>query len=132
MMLRTLAAAFLFLSVTTAFASSPMNDVQPRISRTAVTTQTRTLARKLATAWVETAAPATLDQLAQRSIALAGMVTGTYVLLDGKRILAAQTLTDGALTILNQNTFEADAGAIRNIVHALTEIAEGRASMNRR
>jgi hypothetical protein len=131
-MLRTLTAASLVLCIVSAFASGPNNRPRPLMSKAAVATQTRSLARKLATAWVETAAPGTLDQLAQRSIAFAGMVSGRYVFLDSTRMPATQVLTDSALTILNKNAFEADAGAIRNIVYALTEIAEGRASMNRR
>jgi hypothetical protein len=60
------------------------------------------------------------------------MVPGIDVMLDGKRLNATQALTDSALTILGPHTFSEDAGAIRNTVYALMEIAEGRASRHRR
>ncbi|HTQ10709.1 MAG TPA: hypothetical protein VMI31_11600 [Fimbriimonadaceae bacterium] len=120
---RILVVALLVLAFTACFASRAKG--RPVLSH-----QVRSLARKLAVAWVREAAPNTLDSLSQRSIALAGMVTGTYVVLDGRRFSVVQALTDGALTILGQHSESEDAGAIRNIVYTLTEIADGRVSRN--
>lgn len=84
------------------------------------------MARRLAKAWVDTASRNTIDSLAQRSIAFSGMVPGVFVVLDGKRFSATQALTDSGLTILGKHDEAADAGAMRNIVYTLNEIAEGR------
>src|SRR3954470_16745176 len=102
--LRLLFAALVLLCSTTSFASG--SRAHPRAS-VATSAQVRSAARKLANVWVEKAAPETLGSLSQRSIAFAGMVSGTYVMLDGKRFSAAQALMDSALTLLNNNTFEA-------------------------
>lgn len=55
------------------------------------------------------------------------MVPDMEVVLDGKRYTATQVLMDSALTIIGQKDERADATAIRNIVYALTQIADGRA-----
>src|SRR6185503_2970381 len=96
--------------------------------KASISADVKRAARKLAHSWVETAGAQTLDQLANRSIAFAGMVPGVYVELDGKRLNATQILMDSALTIIKSNVNEADAAAIRNTVYALMEIAEGRVS----
>ena len=124
---RTLAFVCLILCTTPGFTAGPNHGARALNAKTVVSMQVRSAARKLANVWVEQASPPTLDSLAQRSIAFAGMVPGTYVVLDGKRFSAPQALMDSALTILNLNNFEADAGAIRKIVYTLMEIAEGRA-----
>src|SRR5579862_6672144 len=121
--LRSMAVALLILCFSACFASQGKR--HPVVSQ-----QVRSLARKLAVAWVKEAAPTTLDSLSQRSIAFSGMVTGTYVELDGHRMSVRQALTDSALTILGQHNQSEDAGAIRNIVYTLTEIADGRATRN--
>jgi hypothetical protein len=95
-------------------------------------TDARQMARKLAHAWVDSAAAGPkIDDLANRSIAYSGMVAGLWVTLDGKRFKADQALMDSALTLLGPSNMVADARAMRNTVYILTEIAEGRASKKR-
>ncbi len=97
-----------------------------QIAKATIDAETKRVARKLANSWVDTASATTLDQLANRSIAFAGMVPGIYVVLDGKRMNAGQALIDSALTIIRQQDNAADAAAIRNSVYILNEIARGR------
>ncbi|MCC7435679.1 MAG: hypothetical protein IT363_13415 [Methanoregulaceae archaeon] len=91
-----------------------------------VPSEVRSTAKSLAKAWITTASPDTLDQLAYRSIAFAGMVPGIEVVLDGRRMSATTALKDSALTIIGQHDQQRDAEAIRNIVYALHEIGAGR------
>lgn len=125
---------FGFICAVAALATSSFAHAQStgRVPRSAVTQEVRQTARKLAHAWIDTASAGTLDQLADRSIAFAGMVPGLFVVLDGHRMSATQALKDSALTILGQHTTGEDAEAIRNTVYALMEIADGRASRGSR
>jgi hypothetical protein len=125
--LYALAVGLLILFSGTAHAQSRSHAAKPL-----VTTEVRAAARKLAHAWVETASAQTLDQLANRSMAFAGMVPDLLVVLDGHRFSATQVLNDSALTILRNNTTEADAAAARNTVYTLMEIAEGRVTHSHR
>lgn len=97
-----------------------------QVTKATIDAETKRSARKLANSWVDTASASTLDQLANRSIAFAGLVPGIFVVLDGKRMNAGQALIDSALTIITQSNNSADAAAIRNSVYILNEIANGR------
>ncbi len=92
-----------------------------------VTTEVRAVARKLAHAWVDTASAQSLDQLANRTIAFAGMVPGMAVVIDGRKMDAGRALIASGLTIIKSNDNDADANAMRNAVYILMEIANGRA-----
>jgi hypothetical protein len=92
-------------------------------------TEVRKTARKLATAWID---GGSLDQLAYRTVAFSGMTPNLDVVLDGKRLSATQVFMDSALSIIGQKDERTDATAIRNIVYALTEIADGRATKRKR
>jgi len=120
--------SLLLLLAAASFSSSRLatGSQAPRTIKATVSADVKRAAKKLAFAWVETASAETLDSLANRSIAFSGMVAGLYVTLDSKAFNAGQALIDSALTILKSNTLDADAGAIRNTVYALMEIAEGR------
>jgi hypothetical protein len=91
-----------------------------------VTTEVRTVARKLAHAWVDTSSAQTLDQLANRTIAFAGMVPGILVVIDGRKMDAGRALIASGLTIIKSNDNDADANAMRNAVYILMEIAKGK------
>lgn len=91
-----------------------------------VSSEVRSTAKILAQAWITTASPDTLDKLAYRSIAFAGMVPAIDVVLDGRRMSATTALKDSAMTILGQHEPQRDAEAVRNIVYALNEIRAGR------
>jgi hypothetical protein len=113
------------------FASSVMaiamhGNQATQLQRHAASPETRKKAKELANAWVDTASGQTLDQLANRSIAFAGMVAGLYVELDGHWMTANDALVNSALTIIKSQDNDADARAIRNTVYALMEISEGR------
>lgn len=95
--------------------------------KSVVSSEVRQTARRLAHAWVDTASATTLDQLANRAIAFAGMVPGLSVVIDGKKMNAGRALVDSGLTIIGSNDNAADAAAIRNTVYILMEIADGRA-----
>jgi hypothetical protein len=95
-------------------------------TRSLVPADVRQAAKKLATAWIETVTPSEANSLAQRSIAFAGLVPNLDVQLDGKRFSIRQALCDSGVTLLGNHDVVADAGAIRNIVYTLNEIAQGR------
>lgn len=97
-------------------------------SKSLVSAEVQRAARKLAFAYVETAKAQTLDELANRTIAFAGMVPGLYVVLDGKRMNAGTALLDSGLTIIKSSDNDADARAIRNSVYILMEVSKGRVS----
>ena len=82
-------------------------------------------------AFVETAAANTLNSLAYRSIAFAGMVSGQYVVVEGQRVRADQGLIDSGLVLVNDHSHEEDAAAVLNMMRILTEIAEGRVTRKR-
>ena len=102
--------------------------VQAQSSRanSLVPAEVRQAAKKLVTAWIETVTPSEANSLAQRSIAFAGLVPNLDVELDGKRFSIRQALSDSGITLLGNHDVVADAGAIRNIVYTLNEIAQGR------
>ncbi len=110
-----------------AIVAAIMTPIPAGASEKGVSQDVKVSARKLAKAWIETASAQTLDQLANRSIAFAGMVAGWEVTLDGRRFDAGQALVDSGLTIIKSNVNEADAAAMRNTVYILMEVASGRA-----
>lgn len=65
-----------------------------------VSTEIRRAAKKLAYSLVESASTQTLDWLAYREIAFAGMVPGVTVVLDGQKMDAGKALMDSGLTII--------------------------------
>jgi len=119
------------LSLVILFSTANAGSAEPTVGSThwtgpVVSGDVRVTARKLAQAWVDSASAETIDALAHRSNAFAGMVPGVIVRLDGKRMLAETVLTNSALTILKGSDQEQDARAARNCVYALMEIANGR------
>jgi hypothetical protein len=97
--------------------------------QSSASSEVRKTAKKLATAWID---GGSLDQLAYRTVAFSGMTPDLDVVLDGKRLSATQIFMDSALSIIGQKDERTDATAIRNIVYALTEIADGRATKRKR
>ncbi|MEX2244346.1 MAG: hypothetical protein WD716_10940 [Fimbriimonadaceae bacterium] len=87
----------------------------------------RVEARVLADDWVRTASVASLDDLALRTAAFAGLVPKTIVTLDDRQHAADHVLMDSANTILGQHTAQEDAQAARNITYTLDLIASGEA-----
>jgi hypothetical protein len=86
----------------------------------------RSEARTLADGYVRTATTASLNDLAFRTAAFAGLVPGVQVTLDGRALALDRVLMDSAQTLLGLHTPEEDAQAVRNIVYALDEVAKGR------
>lgn len=130
--LQTLTACALLLCALACSGLAETCPSPPTKAKSLVSAEVRRAARKLAFAWVETAKAGMLDELSRRSIAFAGMVPGLFVVLDGKRMNAGQSLIDSALTIIGTHDDVADAGAIRNSVYILMEISEGRVSRNQK
>ena len=85
----------------------------------------RAEARVLADSYVRTATITSLNDLAFRTAAFAGLVPMTQVTLDGRTLELDRVLMDSAQTLLGQHTPEEDAQAVRNIVYALDEVAKG-------
>ena len=76
--------------------------------------------------WVHIAGPESIDGLAWRTMAFAGLVAEVDVILDGHRMSATQALLDSALTLVDAKTIGEDAHALRNITYALNLIVDGR------
>jgi len=83
-------------------------------------------ARKLLSDWVHIAGPESIDGLAWRTMAFAGLVAELDVILDGSRMSATQALLDSALTLVDSKTIAQDAHALRNLTYALDLVVEGR------
>jgi hypothetical protein len=121
----------LFLAVLMHVIASSASPSGSAIQSVRLPAETRAMAKKLIQSWVDTAGATTLDGLANRSIAFAGLVPNVTVFLDGKRFDASRALVDSALTIIKSNSNDADAAAIRNTVYILREIAEGRTTKSK-
>jgi hypothetical protein len=100
-------------------------------SKTLPDAEVRRAARKLAYSYIETASTPTMNWLAYRTVAFAGMVRGLDVVLDGHRLDAARALLDSGLTLLQDKDHYADARAIRNTVAILMELSAGRATKHK-
>ena len=83
-------------------------------------------ARILLYDWVHITGPESIDGLAWRTMAFAGLVAELDVILDGLRMSATQALLDSALTLVDAKTIGQDAHALRNITYALNLIVDGR------
>ena len=126
--------AIFILSTFSASALTTPGLVQRKATKSTalVSTEVRKEARKLVDAWISTAGATTLDGLANRTIAFAGLVPGLDLTLDGKKISATDALVNSSLTIIKSHSNDDDARAIRNAVYALMEIAQGRVEVAKR
>ena len=76
--------------------------------------------------WLHIRGSESIDGLAWRTMAFAGLVPDVDVILDGHRMSAKQALLDSALTLVDSKTIGQDANALRNITYALSLIVDGR------
>ena len=76
--------------------------------------------------WLHIRGAESIDGLAWRTMAFAGLVPDVDVVLDGHRMSAKQALLDSALTLVDSKTIGQDANALRNITYALSLIVDGR------
>ena len=120
------------LVATSTFAAPASGQRRPGPSKAILSSEVKKEARKLVDAWLGTAGANTLDGLANRTIAFAGLVPGLDVTLDGKQMSAGDALIASALTIIKSHSNDEDARAIRNAVYALMEISQGRVKASKR
>lgn len=130
--IRLILAIFLSMLAACALTMPVLVQKQPAKSTALVSAEVRKEARKLVDAWIKTAGATTLDGLANRTIAFAGLVPGLDVTMDGKQMSATDALINSSLTIIKSHSNDEDARAIRNAVYALMEIAQGRVKTTKR